>query len=56
VNAPMNNELPTLRWAVIGLGRFGRIHAEVLRTFSRIELAAVCARDASRVQPIIDGC
>ncbi len=39
----------TVRWAVIGLGRFGTIHAEVLAQLPGVELVAVCRRDPARL-------
>jgi predicted dehydrogenase len=33
-----------LRWAILGVGRFGRIHGQVLTTMPGVELAAVCSR------------
>ena len=38
-----------IRWAVIGLGRFGAIHAEVLTQLLDCELVAVCTRNAQRL-------
>ena len=34
-----------IRWGVIGVGRFGAIHARVLAALPGVELAAVCRRD-----------
>ena len=35
-----------LRWAIIGFGRFGMVHAQVLQGLSGIELAGVSSRQA----------
>ena len=34
----------TLRWGIIGFGRFGKIHAEVLAGIDGCEVAGVCSR------------
>jgi UDP-N-acetylglucosamine 3-dehydrogenase len=34
-----------IRWGVIGIGRFGAVHARVLSALPGVELAAVCRRD-----------
>jgi UDP-N-acetylglucosamine 3-dehydrogenase len=34
----------TLRWGIIGFGRFGRIHAEVLHGIDGCQVAGVCSR------------
>ncbi len=39
----------TVRWGVIGVGRFGMIHARVLATLPGGELAALCTRDPQRL-------
>lgn len=41
-----------LRWAVIGAGRFGTIHAEVLSELPGVQLAAVCGRTPSKLEPL----
>jgi UDP-N-acetylglucosamine 3-dehydrogenase len=38
-----------LRWGVIGLGRFGRIHARALQSLHGVELVAVCRRDPAKL-------
>jgi len=38
-----------VRWAVIGYGRFGAIHAEVLSQAGDCELVAVCTRNEQRL-------
>jgi UDP-N-acetylglucosamine 3-dehydrogenase len=40
--------METLRWGIIGAGRFGGVHAEVLRQMPGVELAAVCLRTPER--------
>lgn len=39
-----------VRVALVGLGRFGRLHAETLRQLPGCELAAVCDADAERLE------
>jgi len=38
-----------LNWAIIGLGRFGKIHARVLQGLPEINLVAACGRDPQRL-------
>lgn len=38
-----------LRWGVLGVGRFGRIHARALRSLPGVELAALCNRNPERL-------
>ena len=40
----------SLRWGIIGLGRFGMVHARVLRSMRDVELAMVCGRSPERMQ------
>ncbi|MCP4169310.1 MAG: Gfo/Idh/MocA family oxidoreductase [Fuerstiella sp.] len=42
--------MKTIRWGIIGLGRFGTIHAETLRSLPGSELVAVCNHDERRLQ------
>lgn len=39
-----------LNWAIIGLGRFGKIHARVIQHLPEITLVAACSRDPQRLQ------
>ena len=39
-----------LNWAIIGLGRFGKIHARVIQGLPDIHLVAACGRDPQRLQ------
>lgn len=39
----------TVRWGIIGVGRFGTIHARVLSTLPGSQLVALCARNESRL-------
>ncbi len=39
----------TLRWAIIGIGRFGRVHARVLRSLPGSELVAISNRNPERL-------
>jgi UDP-N-acetylglucosamine 3-dehydrogenase len=41
-----------LRWAIIGLGRFGEMHARALAGLPGIELAAFCTRNAARLEEV----
>ncbi len=41
-----------LTWAVIGAGRFGSIHAEVLAQLPQVKLHSICGRRAERVKPL----
>lgn len=41
----MNAPTPDIRWGVIGFGRFGRIHADVIRSLPGVRLAAICTRN-----------
>jgi UDP-N-acetylglucosamine 3-dehydrogenase len=42
--------MQTLRWAIIGAGRFGKIHAQVLQQMPGVELAAVCSRTKEKAE------
>ena len=39
-----------LNWAIIGLGRFGKIHARVLQGLPEINVVAACGRDPRRLE------
>lgn len=39
----------SIRWGVIGIGRFGRLHARAIRSVHGIELAALCNRNSERL-------
>ncbi|MCA9207845.1 MAG: Gfo/Idh/MocA family oxidoreductase [Planctomycetales bacterium] len=41
--------MTTLRWGVIGAGRFGLIHARTIRSLSKCRLAALCNDNADRL-------
>jgi UDP-N-acetylglucosamine 3-dehydrogenase len=41
-----------VRWGVIGLGRFGEVHARALSSMAGVELAALCTRNESRVSEL----
>ncbi len=43
-----------IRWAVIGLGWFGEVHAEVLASMPGVELAALCTRRPQRLAEVAD--
>ena len=34
-----------IRWGVIGVGRFGMVHAQVLQSLAGVELAGLCTRN-----------
>jgi predicted dehydrogenase len=38
-----------IRWGVIGLGRFGRLHARAVQSIYGLELAAICNRNPERL-------
>lgn len=42
-----------LRWGIIGAGRFGRQHAQVLRQFPDVQLKVVCRRDPERLAAVV---
>lgn len=44
--------MDSVRWAVIGVGRFGAIHARVLSTMPGSELVALCSRNEGRVSEV----
>jgi predicted dehydrogenase len=46
----MSDHAATIRWAVIGVGRFGRIHARALAGIHGIEVAAICNRNAQKLE------
>jgi len=41
--------MQTIRWGIIGVGRFGTIHARSLSSLPGSELTALCTRDPSRL-------
>jgi UDP-N-acetylglucosamine 3-dehydrogenase len=41
-----------LRWGIIGLGRFGEMHARTLAGLPGIELAAFCTRNSTRLDEV----
>jgi UDP-N-acetylglucosamine 3-dehydrogenase len=46
----MRETMETLRWAIVGAGRFGAVHAEVLRQMPGVELAAVSLPTQERAE------
>jgi len=48
------SESGTVRWAVIGLGWFGEVHADTLARMPGIELAALCTRRPQRLAELAD--
>ncbi len=42
--------MKTIRWGIIGLGRFGTIHAETLQSLPGSELVAVCNHDEASLR------
>lgn len=38
-----------IRWGIIGIGRFGRLHAKAVQSIYGLELAAICNRNAERL-------
>ena len=49
-----SGERGTVRWAVIGLGWFGEVHADTLAGMPGIELAALCTRRPERLAELAD--
>jgi UDP-N-acetylglucosamine 3-dehydrogenase len=39
-----------VRWGIIGCGRFGRVHAQAIRSLPNCELVAICNRNAERLK------
>ena len=50
----VSSKAETVRWAVIGLGWFGEVHADVLAQMPGIELAALSTRRPERLGEIAD--
>ncbi|WP_299463971.1 Gfo/Idh/MocA family oxidoreductase [uncultured Gimesia sp.] len=48
------SQLNKVRWAVIGLGWFGEVHADNLAEMPEIELAALCTRRPERLNEVGD--
>jgi len=48
------SQLNKVRWAVIGLGWFGEVHADNLAEMPEIELAALCTRRPDRLNEVGD--
>lgn len=46
--------MKTIRWAVIGVGRFGKVHARVLSTLPGSHLAALSNRNGARLAEAAD--
>ena len=45
----MSEHTATIRWGIIGAGRFGRIHARTLQGIRSVEVAAICNRNADKL-------
>ena len=41
-----------IRWGVIGIGRFGRLHARAIQSIYGLELAAICNRNRERLEAV----
>ena len=41
--------MQTIRWGIIGVGRFGRIHARVVQSLPGVQLAALCNRNQEKL-------
>lgn len=41
-----------LRWGIIGVGRFGRVHARAIASLPDVELAAICRRDGDKLAEV----
>lgn len=48
----MCNMSNVIRWGVIGLGRFGEVHARALAGMAGVELAALCTRNEERLSEL----
>ncbi len=46
--------MPRIRWAVIGTGRFGAVHARVLAGLPQVELVALCGRRPELLKMLSD--
>ncbi|MCP4507587.1 MAG: Gfo/Idh/MocA family oxidoreductase [Fuerstiella sp.] len=46
--------MKTIRWGIIGLGRFGTIHAETLQSLPGSELVAICNHNEPRLRQAAD--
>jgi UDP-N-acetylglucosamine 3-dehydrogenase len=42
--------MKTLRWAIVGLGRFGAIHASTIRSLAGAELAVICNHNSQTLE------
>ncbi len=45
-----SNAMRTLRWAIIGVGRFGRVHAQTLQGIPGVALTALCSRTPAKLE------
>lgn len=45
----MSGQVDMIRWGIIGVGRFGRIHARALQGMYGVEVAALCNRNADKL-------
>lgn len=45
----MSAAIETIRWGIIGVGRFGRIHARAIQGIYGLEVAALCNRSADKL-------
>ena len=43
-----------LRWGILGVGRFARVHARAVRSLPGVELAALCNRNPERLAAALD--
>lgn len=49
------SEMDSIRWAVLGAGRFGSIHARALQNMTGVELVALCTRNTQHRQQVTHG-
>ena len=42
-------DMQTIRWGIIGVGRFGRIHARVVQALPGVQLVALCNRNQEKL-------
>ncbi|MBP90216.1 MAG: hypothetical protein CMJ64_26495 [Planctomycetaceae bacterium] len=45
----MTQHSETIRWGIVGVGRFGRIHAKALHGMRGVEVVAICNRNAEKL-------
>ncbi len=46
----------TVRWGIVGCGRFGQVHARAIQSLPECELIAICNRNPDRLQAAASAC